>query len=45
MIYCTSQDGDKVNDFHKNFDNKGPLLYMIRTKNDIVFWIYMSKPI
>ena len=45
MIYCASKDGDKANDFHQKCDNKGPLLYMIRTKNDIVFGIYVSKPI
>ena len=45
MIYGATKDGDKANDFHKKCDNKGPLLYMIRTKNDIVFGIYVSKPI
>ena len=45
MIYCASLDGDKANDFHKKCDNKGPLLYMIRTKDDKVFGVYVSKPI
>ena len=45
MIYGATKDGDKANDFHKKCDNKGPLLYMIRTKDDKVFGIYVSKPI
>ena len=44
-IYCASQDGDTANIFHLKCDNKGPLLYIIRTKNDKVFAIYVSKPI
>ena len=44
-IYCASQDGDTAQIFHKKCDNKGPLLYLIKTKNDLVFGIYTSKSI
>lgn len=44
-LYCATQDGDTAKDFHSKCDNKGALLYAIKTKNDLVFGIYTSKPI
>ena len=44
-IYCATQDGDTATVFHSKCDNKGALLYVIKTKNNLVFGIYISKPI
>jgi hypothetical protein len=44
-LYIASQDGDTAKIFHSKCDNKGPLLYLIKTTNNVVFAIYVSKPI
>ena len=44
-LYVASQDGDTAKIFHCKCDNKGPLLYLIKTTNNVVFAIYVSKPI
>ena len=44
-LYVASQDGDTAKIFHNKCDNKGPLLYLIKTTNNVVFAIYVSKPI
>ena len=44
-LYVASQDGDTAEIFHSKCDNKGPLLYLIKTTNNVVFAIYVSKPI
>ena len=44
-LYVASQDGDTAKSFHNKCDNKGPLLYLIKTTNNAVFAIYVSKPI
>ena len=38
--------GEKVNKtFHSKCDNKGELLYLIKTTQDIVFAIYINRPL
>lgn len=44
-LYNPKKDGDDGNIFHKNCDNKGPLLYVIVATNNSVFGIYISQPI
>ena len=44
-LYVASQDGDTAKIFHSKCDNIGPLLYLIKTTNNVVFAIYVSKPI
>ena len=44
-LYSATEDGDTANIFHKKCDNKGPLLYLIKTTNDLIFGIYISKPL
>ena len=44
-LYNPKKDGDDGNTFHKNCDNKGPLLYVIVATNNSVFGIYISQPI
>ena len=42
-LYSATEDGDTADVFHKKCDNKGPLLYLIKTTNDAIFGIYVSK--
>ena len=45
LLYDPRRDGDDANTFHKNCDEQGPLLYVIKTTTDALFAIYVSKPI
>lgn len=45
LLFDTKRDGDDANNFHKKCDDQGPLLYIIKTTQDKVFGIYVSKPI
>ena len=45
LLYDARRDGDDANTFHKNCDEQGPLLYVIKTTTDALFAIYVSKPI
>ena len=45
LLYDPRRDGDDANSFHKNCDEQGPLLYVIKTTTDALFGIYVSKPI
>lgn len=45
LLYSARKDGDTANTFHQKCDNKGELLYVILTTNNVSFAIYVSKPI
>ena len=45
LLYTASNDGDTAEIFHRKCDNQGPLLYLITTKQNIDFGIYVSRPI
>ena len=45
LLYSARKNGDDANTFHKMCDNKGELLYVIVTTNNVVFGIYVSKPL
>ena len=42
-LYSATEDGDTADVFHKKCDNKGPLLYLIKTTTDAIFGIYISQ--
>lgn len=42
-LYSATEDGDTADIFHKKCDNKGPLLYLIKTTTDAIFGIYISQ--
>lgn len=44
-LYSARRHGDDANNFHKHCDNQGELLYVIKAKNNVVFAIYVSKPL
>ena len=44
-LYSATEDGDTANKYHEKCDNKGALFYLIKTKNDKVFGIYLSESI
>ena len=44
-LYSATEDGDTSKSFHQRCDNKGPLFYLIKTTNDAIFGIYVSKSI
>ena len=43
LLYNPKRDGDSAESFHKCCDNKGPLLFLIKTKEGKKFGIYISK--
>lgn len=43
LLYNPKRDGDSAYSFHKCCDNKGPLLFLIKTKEGKKFGIYISK--
>ena len=43
LLYNPKRDGDSAYRFHKCCDNKGPLLFLIKTKEGKKFGIYISK--
>ena len=46
LLYDARKDGDDANTFHRKCDDQeGGLFYAIRTTQDVVFGIYVSKPI
>ena len=45
LLYSTRKDGDDAQTFHSKCDNKGELLYLIKTTQDIVFAIYINRPL
>ena len=45
LLYSARKNGDDANTFHKMCDNKGELLYVIVTTNNVAFAIYVSKPL
>jgi len=45
LLYSARKDGDDVQTFHSKCDNKGELLYFIKTTQDIVFAIYINRPL
>ena len=45
LLYSARKDGDDANTFHKKCDRNKDLLYLIKTTNDIVFAIYIDKPL
>lgn len=45
LLYSARKHGDDANTFHRMCDNKGELLYVIVTTNNVVFAIYVSKPL
>ena len=45
LLYDPRRDGDDANTVHKNCDEQGPMLYVIKTTTDALFGIYVSKPI
>lgn len=45
LLYSARKDGDDANTFHRKCDNQGELLYVIETTNNVVFGIYVSKPL
>ena len=45
LLYSARKDGDNASNFHKKLDKKKDLLYLIKTTNDIVFAIYIDKPL
>ena len=45
LLYSVRKDGDNASNFHKKLDKKKDLLYLIKTTNDIVFAIYIDKPL
>ena len=45
LLYSARKDGDDANTFHNKCDRNKDLLYLIKTKNDVVFAIYIDKPL
>jgi len=45
LLYSARKDGDDAKTFHSKCDNKGELLYLIKTTQDIVFAIYINRPL
>ena len=45
LLYSARKDGDDAQTFHSKCDNKGELLYLIKTTQDIVFAIYINRPL
>ena len=45
LLYSARKDGDNAQAFHSKCDNKGELLYLIKTTQDIVFAIYINRPL
>lgn len=45
LLYSARKDGDSASTFHQKCDNKGELLYVILTTNNVSFAIYVSKPL
>ena len=45
LLYSARKDGDDANTFHNKCDRNKDLLYLIKTTNDIVFAIYIDKPL
>lgn len=45
LLYSARKDGDDANTFHKKCDRNKDLLYLIKTTNDVVFAIYIDKPL
>ena len=43
LLYSARKDGDDAQTFHSKCDNKGELLYLIKTTQDIVFAIYINR--
>ena len=45
LLYSARKDGDDANTFHQKCDRVPDLLYLIKTTNDVVFAIYIDKPL
>ena len=45
LLYNARKDGDDSKTFHRKCDKNEHLLYVIKTTNDIVFAIYIDKPL
>ena len=45
FLYSARKHGDDANNFHKHCDNQGELLYVVKSTNNVVFAIYVSKPL
>lgn len=45
LLYSARKDGDDANTFHQKCDRNKDLLYLIKTTNDVVFAIYIDKPL
>lgn len=45
LLYSARKDGDDANTFHSKCDKIPDLLYLIKTTNDVVFAIYIDKPL
>ena len=45
LLYSARKDGDDANTFHNKCDRNKDLLYLIKTTNDVVFAIYIDKPL
>ena len=45
LLYSARKDGDDAKTFHSKCDKNGELLYLIKTNQDVVFAIYINKPL
>lgn len=45
LLYSARKDGDDANAFHNKCDRNKDLLYLIKTTNNVVFAIYIDKPL
>jgi hypothetical protein len=45
FLYSARKHGDDANNFPKHCDNQGELLYVVKSTNNVVFAIYVSKPL
>jgi hypothetical protein len=45
LLYSARKDGDDANTFHNKCDRNKDLLYLIKTTNNVVFAIYIDKPL
>ncbi len=45
LLYSARRDGDDANNFHKKCDRNKDLLYLIKTTNNVVFAVYIDKPL
>ena len=45
LLYSARKDGDDANTFHNKCDRNNDLLYLIKTTNNVVFAIYIDKPL